>query len=76
MRMINRGISKGAFISTSSQPKSVAVADDSAVFIPEVSSVEVIKSNQKIYELKTSFGPSSVAASKSLVAVGGDVGVS
>jgi hypothetical protein len=33
-------------------------------------------SNQKVFELKTPFGPSSVAASKSLVAVGGEVSVS
>ncbi|KAL6306374.1 WD40 repeat-like protein [Sparassis latifolia] len=57
---------------TASQPKSVAVAGDSTVFVAETSSVEAIRSNQKVFELQAKFPPSSVAASGSVIAVGGE----
>ncbi|KAJ3475494.1 hypothetical protein NLI96_g11802 [Meripilus lineatus] len=57
---------------TASQPKSIAVAKDQTVFVAEANAVEAIRSNQKVHELKPSFSPSSVAASGSIVAVGGE----
>lgn len=59
--------------STASQPKSIALSGDGAVFIAEANDVEVFKSNQKLFDLKPKFSPSSVAASGSLIAVGGEV---
>jgi len=61
-----------ASCSTSAQPKSVAVAADSTVFVAEANGVEAIRSNQKVFELKPKFTPSAVAASGSVVAVGGE----
>ena len=60
-------------LSTASQPKSVAVAEDSSVFVAEVNGIEVIRSNQKVFETKPKFSPSAVATSGISVAVGGDV---
>lgn len=57
---------------TSSQPKAVAVASDSTVFVAETDVVEAIRSNQKVFELKPKFAPSVVAAIGSTVAVGGE----
>lgn len=62
-----------AVCETSSQPKALALAEDSTLFVAEVNGVDAIRSNQKLFELKTKYGPNSVAVSKSLVAVGGDV---
>ncbi|KIY61197.1 WD40 repeat-like protein [Cylindrobasidium torrendii FP15055 ss-10] len=61
-----------ASLSTGSQPKSIAVADDSAVFVAEINGIEVIRNNQKITEFKSKFTPSSVAVNGSIVAVGGE----
>ncbi|CCL99609.1 uncharacterized protein FIBRA_01627 [Fibroporia radiculosa] len=61
-----------AICSTASQPKAVAVAGDSTVFIAEVNEVEAIRFNQKVSELKPKFSPSAVAATGSIVAVGGE----
>lgn len=58
---------------TSSQPKSVAVTDDATIFVAETSTVEAIRSNQKVFELSTKYAPSVVAAVKSTVAIGGEV---
>ncbi|OBZ67657.1 putative WD repeat-containing protein C9G1.05 [Grifola frondosa] len=58
---------------TSSQPKALAVAGDSTVFIAELNGVEAIRSNQKVFELQAKFTPSAVAAAGSFVAVGGEV---
>ncbi|KIM91564.1 hypothetical protein PILCRDRAFT_810844 [Piloderma croceum F 1598] len=59
---------------TASQPKSISVADDGTVFIAEINGVEAIRDNQKVFELKTSYTPSAVAASKSIniIAIGED----
>lgn len=56
--------------STTSQPKSVSVAHDGTVFVAEISSVEVFRENQKVYELKPSYAPSTVGAGGSIVAIG------
>ncbi|KAF9077415.1 WD40-repeat-containing domain protein [Rhodocollybia butyracea] len=62
-----------ASISLSSQPKSLAVADDGSIFVTEINStVEVIRSNQKVFDLPTKYTPSAVAAKGTLVAVGGE----
>jgi len=61
-----------ASAATASQPKSISVADDSTVFIAEINGVEAIRDNQKVFELKTSYTPSAVAAGKSIniIAIG------
>lgn len=58
---------------TASQPKSLAVSNDSTVFVVEIDVVEAIRSNQKVHELKPKFSPSAVAASGTAVAIGGEV---
>lgn len=65
-----------ASATTASQPKSISVADDGTVFIAEINGVEAIRDNQKVFELKTSYAPSAVAAGRSIniVAVG-EVGI-
>jgi hypothetical protein len=57
---------------TASQPKSVSVGYDDTVFIAEINGIEAIRDNQKVFELKTSYTPSAVAAGRSvnIVAVG------
>lgn len=67
---------RASAISTTSQPKSIAVSADSTVFVAEISSVEVIRSNQRVFELQTKYAPASISASGDLVAVGGEVRVS
>ena len=63
-----------ASFSTAAQPKAgVAVAGDSTVFVAEVESVEAVRSNQKVFDLPLKYSPSAIAASGSLVAVGGEV---
>ncbi|KAK0458981.1 WD40 repeat-like protein [Desarmillaria tabescens] len=59
-------------LSTASQPKGIAVAEDSSVFVAEVNTVEVIRSNQKVFEITPKSAPTAVAASGNLVAVGGE----
>ncbi|PPQ78614.1 hypothetical protein CVT25_010578 [Psilocybe cyanescens] len=61
-----------ASASTGAQPKSIAVAGDSTVFIAEIGKVEAFRSNQKVFEQKTSFEPSATAAFGTLVAIGGE----
>ncbi|KAJ4489897.1 WD40-repeat-containing domain protein [Lentinula aciculospora] len=62
-----------AFISLSSQPKSLAVSDDGSVFVAEINnSVEVVRSNQKVFDLPTKYTPSAIAVKGSLVAIGGE----
>ncbi|KZT03823.1 WD40 repeat-like protein [Laetiporus sulphureus 93-53] len=58
--------------STASQPKDIAVAGASTVFVAEANVIEAIRSNQKVSELKSSFTPSAIAAAKSVVAIGGE----
>ncbi|KAH7878576.1 WD40-repeat-containing domain protein [Lentinula edodes] len=59
--------------SLSSQPKSLAVGDDASVFVAEIkNSIEVIRSNQKIFDLSTKYTPSAIAVKGSLVAIGGE----
>lgn len=60
-------------MSTASQPKSVAVAEDTSVFVAEMNNVEVMRSNQKVFEIAPKYSPSAIAVSGSLVAVGGEV---
>lgn len=62
-----------ASLSTKSQPKSIAVGGDGSVFLAEINGLEVVRDNQKTFELSTSFTPSAVHAHGSLVAVGGEV---
>jgi hypothetical protein len=58
---------------TSAQPKSIAVAEDSTVFVVEIGTVEAFRSNQKLYEQKPAYQPSAVGARGNLIAIGGEV---
>ncbi|KAF9477791.1 WD40 repeat-like protein [Pholiota conissans] len=57
---------------TAAQPKDVAVASDGTVFIAEIGVVEAFRSTQKVFDQKPSYSPSAVAASGSLIAIGGE----
>nr|ANC28029.1 WD-repeat protein [Polyporus umbellatus] len=61
-----------AAFSTAAQPKGLAVGPDITVFVAEQSSVEVVRSNQKVFDLTLKYTPSSIAAAGSLLAVGGE----
>lgn len=61
-----------ASLSTKSQPKSIAVGENGFVFLAEINGLEVVRDNQKVFELSTSFTPSAIDAHGSLVAVGGE----
>ncbi|KAL0959696.1 hypothetical protein HGRIS_011391 [Hohenbuehelia grisea] len=61
-----------AQVSTTSQPRSVAVAADSTVFVAQINGVAAIRSSQVVSDSPTKFSPHSVAASQTTVAVGGD----
>ena len=67
-------VPRPASLSTKSQPKSVAVGGDGSVFLAEINGLEVVRDNQKTFELSTSFTPSAIDAYGSMVAVGGEVG--
>ncbi|KAI0036110.1 WD40 repeat-like protein [Vararia minispora EC-137] len=54
--------------STNSQPKSIAAGSEDTVFIAETNSVEVVRSNQKVTEVKPKSTPTAIAASDGLVA--------
>jgi hypothetical protein len=59
---------------TASQPRGVAFSPDgSAAFVAGVGSIEVFKASQRVHETKPKFAPSSIAATESLVAIGGEV---
>ena len=58
---------------TASQPKSVAVGEDGTVFVAEINHLEAMRDNQKVFDLKVSYAPNSVAAVQRLVAFGGEV---
>jgi len=61
-----------ASIPSLSQPKSVAVTSDETVFVAGITSVEAIRNNQRVFELKPSYAPSAVGAGGLVVAVGGE----
>ncbi|KAI0805965.1 WD40 repeat-like protein [Irpex lacteus] len=61
-----------ATFSTEGQPKSLAIAGDSTVFLVEPDRVEAVRSNQKVHELKTKYVPTAVGASGSVIAIGGE----
>ncbi|KAF8182076.1 WD40-repeat-containing domain protein [Pholiota molesta] len=61
-----------ASAATAAQPKDIAVAGDSTVFITEIGTIEAFRSNQKVFDTKPKFDPSAVAASGSLIAIGGE----
>ena len=44
------------------------------MFLAEINGLEVVRDNQKTFELSTSFTPSAIDVHGSLVAVGGEVG--
>ena len=44
------------------------------MFLAEINGLEVVRDNQKTFELSTSFSPNTIDVHGSLVAVGGEVG--
>jgi len=62
-----------AVASTAAQPKSIAITNDTTVFVVEIGTVEAFRSNQKVYDNKPKYAPSVVAAWKTTVAVGAEV---
>ena len=62
-----------ATASTSAQPKSIAIAGDSTVFVVEIGTVEAFRSNQKLFQQNPSYQPSAVDARGNLIAIGGEV---
>lgn len=74
--------SESVFI-TGSQPKALAATSDNTVFVVGVDSVEAVRNNQKVAELRSGGGASSassgasataIAAAGSLIAIGSGVG--
>jgi WD40 repeat protein len=61
-----------ASIPSLSQPKSVAVTSDETVFVAGIASVEAIRHNQRVFELKPPYAPNVVGAGGIVVAVGGE----
>ncbi|TFK21147.1 WD40 repeat-like protein [Coprinopsis marcescibilis] len=61
-----------ASIKTSAQPRALGIAGDGTVFVAEPELVEAFRSNQKVFELKPTFKPTTIAASGSNVAVGAE----
>jgi WD repeat-containing protein 1 (actin-interacting protein 1) len=55
------------------QPRSVAVAGDTTIFVVEIGVIEAIRSNQKVHEIKPKYTPTVVAAFGSTVAIGTEV---
>ena len=55
---------------TATQPKSIAIAGDSTVFISEIDIIEAFLFNQKVFELKPKYQPGAIAAHGSVVAIG------
>jgi len=62
-----------AVASTAAQPKSIAITNDTTVFVVEIGTVEAFRSNQKVYNIKPNYAPSVVAAWKETVAIGAEV---
>ena len=58
---------------TSAQPKSIAVAGDSTVFVIEIDTIEAFRSNQKLFEQNPTYKPSAVSARGNVIALGGEV---
>jgi len=51
------------------------VTSDDTAFVAGTSSVEAIRDNQRVFELKSSYVPSAVSAGGNVVAVGGEVSI-
>ncbi|KAL4079520.1 WD40-repeat-containing domain protein [Scleroderma citrinum] len=66
--------SNGSFtsFSASSQPKTLAIAGDGTLFAAEINGIEAIRSNQRVFELKPKYSPSSIGATRNIVAVGAE----
>ena len=69
--------SEAVFI-TGSQPKALAATSDNTVFVVGVDTVEAVRNNQKVAELRSGGGASAsataIAAAGSLIAIGSGVG--
>ncbi|KAI0300144.1 WD40 repeat-like protein [Multifurca ochricompacta] len=56
--------------STGSQPKTLATTSDNTVFVVGVDTVEAVRNNQKVTDLRPGASPTAIAATGSLVAIG------
>ncbi|EGO03741.1 hypothetical protein SERLA73DRAFT_175361 [Serpula lacrymans var. lacrymans S7.3] len=72
VREIEGGKFTPASSATLAQPKTLAIAHDRTIFVAETNTVEAVRDNQRIFDLKPAYVPSSVAAGGSIVAVGGE----
>ncbi|EKM77398.1 hypothetical protein AGABI1DRAFT_62030 [Agaricus bisporus var. burnettii JB137-S8] len=72
VREITGGEFSPAMIPTTAQPKSIAVAEDSTVFVSQVGVVDAFRSNQKVFTLKPKYSPTVTAVWKTSVAVGAE----
>ena len=71
----NAPVSRSSVFITGSQPKALAVTSDSTVFVVGVETVEAVRNNQKVAELRPGgASASAIAAVGSLVAIGFGVG--
>jgi len=59
-------------LSTAGQPRGITGLNDGTVFIATSSVVEVVKSGKKVYNLKVTYTPSSIAACGKIVAIGAE----
>ena len=68
----NARASRASVFVTGSQPKALAVTSDNTVFVVGVETVEAVRNNQKVAELRPAGGASAsaIAAAGSLVAIG------
>ena len=65
--------SRSSVFSTASQPKTLAVGEDSTIFVVGVDTVEAIRNHQKVADLRPwgdATNPTAIAATGSLVAIG------
>ena len=62
-----------ASVPTASQPKSLAIAGDSTVFVMEINTIEAFRSNQRVFQQTPKFTSSAIAASGSTIAIGDEV---
>ncbi|KAL9710209.1 WD40 repeat-like protein [Leucoagaricus gongylophorus] len=72
VREISGGTFMPAVTPTAAQPKSIAITNDSTIFVVEIGAFEAFRSNQKIYSNKPSYVPSVIAAWRMTVAIGAE----
>ncbi|KAF8068843.1 WD40 repeat-like protein [Lyophyllum atratum] len=66
------GVASDSLLPSFTHPKSIAIAGDATVFVAELNCIEGFRSNQRVFEHAPKFVPSAIAASKTMVAIGGE----